>query len=110
LLFDYIQFRFDLDSTSDTSSPDLLYFVFSYIKVVPPTWRWTFIIDCSREYDGRNSEQQIVLLDAVAVLETLAAMVLKDTTYYVRVKKVEALKPTGETDYGQFVVEVIKPI
>lgn len=110
MLFDYIQFKFELTSASDDESPDLLYFILSYVKIIPPSWGWVFQIDCSNEYDGRNSEQQIAELEDLALTQTLIALRIKDETRYVRIKSVESVQTTGESDIGTYKVTAIQPI
>lgn len=111
ITFKAIQFRFIYSTSVGYTSPFTLYdFTLSYQKLNTPTWGWTFTLDCSKEYDGKSGEQQVTALEAAAVTETLVPFVLKDTTYYVRVKDVRSAQLTGETDKGLYNVTVVEPV
>lgn len=108
-LFKAIQFRLVLVRGSTTTlTPDVLYMMLKYKRVIPPTWGWRFTIDCTEEHDGLSAQQ---LLDAVitaAQVKTLVPFVYKDTTYYVEIKSVEGERLTGEGDKGTYNVLVKK--
>lgn len=106
--FKRIQFKLALArKAADTDeSPDVQFLLFTYRKLIPIKWGWTFVADCTKPYDGYSPEQMLDALKAAAETETLLAFVTKDTTYYVTMVDVQDEQLTGEGDSGFYKVTV----
>jgi hypothetical protein len=106
-VFSTIQFCFELDSISDTSSPDLLYFIFSYAKMLPAVWDWQLTI---QEFEDINTEKSLRDLESAAMSRTLVPFVFKKETYYVRVAQVETSMSPYEEAIGKYKVQLEQPV
>jgi len=106
--FKAIQFRFDLArKAADTDeTPDILYAILYYKKVLPKKWGWRFTVDCSQPYHGKASSQLLTSLVTAAELGTLMEFKYRATTKYVEVRSVEGKEETGDNKKGQYEVFV----
>lgn len=109
--FKAIQFKFEFTNpSSSTTSADILYFAFTYLKVLPPSWGWKFTVDCTKEYRERTESQLIAALQEASLKDTLVPFVVDDVTNYVRVKDVTSVVENGEVQEGVYQVTLIKPV
>lgn len=106
--FKAIQFRYDLArKVADTDeTPDILYAILYYKKVLPKKWGWRFTVDCSQPYHDRSAKQLLEALVTATELGTLMTFMYDTTTKYVEVRSVEGEQETGRTRKGQYTVFV----
>lgn len=105
--FKAIQFRFELARGSTTTeTPDLLYAVFYFKKVLPVKWGWRFTGDCTHDHVGKSPDQLLDALVTAAELGTLVPFVYGDATKYVEVRSVEGERLTGRGRRGTYSVLV----
>ena len=102
--FKAIQFRYQLArKAADTDeTPDILYAVLYYKKVLPKKWGYRFVVDCTHEWHGKSPEQ---LLDAIITagnLGTLVQLNYEDTVKYVEIRSVSGEHLTGEGRKGTY--------
>lgn len=105
-LFKSIMFKFVLTTADSAQTPDLIYFMLEYERVIPPRWGWGFTVDCTKEYAGKTSTQLIDALATAAETQLLVPFYYKDVAKYVRVKNVQGSRLTGNKVFGLFDVFV----
>jgi hypothetical protein len=118
---DYIRFRFDLTRGSDpTKTPVIEFWANEWMRLLPITPGFTFLVDLSREYGGHTPLHLFQLLQDYAnnaVTTTLIPFTFQDmltqeaATYYVSVSRVDAQLVAGRENRGegQAQVAVIAP-
>ena len=102
--FKAIQLRYQLarKAADTTQTPDILYAVLYYKKVLPKKWGYRFVVDCTHEWHGKSPEQ---LLDAVVTagnLGTLVQLNYEDTVKYVEIRSVSGEHLTGVGRKGTY--------
>ncbi len=103
LLFNTIQFRVDLARGDTTTlTPDLVYLILEYEKVLPTKWGWSAILDCTKTYNGKSPSQLLDALITAAETQLLIPMYYKGTVKYVRIAAVEGSRITGDKELGQY--------
>lgn len=102
--FKAIQFRYDLArKAADTDeTPDILYAVLYYKKVLPKKWGWRFTVDCSHPYHGYSGKQLLDAMVTAAELGTLMTFYYDTTCKYVEVRSVTAVQDTGRIRKGMY--------
>lgn len=105
-----IQFRWDLArGGTATSSPDLLYLKFIYLRQPKIAWAYRVDIDVMQDYRGKSPE---TLLDAIRTCTSktnLAAFYYNDTIHYVYVKTVGGQESTGSNEEGVYSLLLVEP-
>lgn len=113
--FNAIQFKFEFArGSSNTATPDMQWYCLSYIKNMPLSWGWSFRVDCTEPYNGRNPSQIIDELIVIANKTVLVDFGFRDDTdgtqtYKVKVQGIDGELETGtqkEGAYRLFVSEV----
>jgi hypothetical protein len=118
---DYIRFRFDLTRGSDaTKTPIIEFWANEWLRLLPVTPGFTFLVDLSKPYKGKTPLHLFKLLQDYAdsdVTTTLLPFTYTDAltnntaTYYVTVSRMDAQLVPGrdERGQGQAQVSVIAP-
>jgi hypothetical protein len=117
----YIRFRFDLTRGSTaTLTPIIEFWASEWMRLLPVTPGYTFLVDLSKSYKGHTPLQLFKLLqdysdsDVTTTLLpfTFTDVLTQDTaTYYVNVSRMDAQLIAGQQDrgQGQAQVSVIAP-
>jgi hypothetical protein len=118
---DYIRFRFDLTRGTDPlKTPVVEFWANEWMRLLPVTPGFTFLVDLSREYAGHTPLQMLTLLQGYSdnnvtttlVPFTFQDMLTQDTArYYVSVSRIDAQLVSGRENRGegQAQVSVIAP-
>jgi hypothetical protein len=118
---DYIRFRFDLTRGSDsTKSPIIEFWANEWMRLLPVTPGFTFLIDLSKEYAGNTPLKMFQTLQDFAdntITQTLIPFTFQDmlthetATYYVSISRMDAQLQSGQDDrgMGQAQVSVLAP-
>jgi hypothetical protein len=118
---DYIRFRFDLTRGSTTTkSPIIEFWASEWMRLLPVTPGYTFLVDLSAPYKGKTPLQMFNLLQGYTdsdVTTVLVPFTFTDTmtnevaTYYVNVSRMDAQLIAGQQErgVGQAQVSVIAP-
>jgi hypothetical protein len=118
---DYIRFRFDFTRGATTTlTPILEFWANEWMRLLPVTPGFTFLVDLSKPYKGRTPLEMFTLLQSYSdsdvttelVPFTYSDLLTDDTaTFYVNVSRMDAqLVPgQGHRGVGQAQVSVIAP-
>jgi hypothetical protein len=118
---DYIRFRFDMTRGSDsTKTPVVEFWANEWLRLLPVTPGFTFLVDLSKPYKGKTPLHLFKLLqdyadsDVTTVLLPFSftdALTNNTATYYVTVSRMDAQLVPGreERGQGQAQVSVIAP-
>jgi hypothetical protein len=118
---DYIRFRFDLTRGTDNSkAPVVEFWANEWMRLLPITPGFTFLVDLSESYKGRTPQQMFTVLQAYAdsdVTRTLVSFSYQDAltnetaTYYATVSRLDGQIVAGREarGEGQAQVSVIVP-
>jgi hypothetical protein len=118
---DYIRFRFDLTRGSDsTKTPIVEFWANEWMRLLPVTPGFTFLVDLSKPYGGRTPIDLFVLLQGFSDSDVTTAlipftytdMLTNDTaTFYVNVSRIDGQLMPGQDHRGegQLQVSVIAP-
>jgi hypothetical protein len=113
---DYIRFRFDLTrGSTSTKTPIIEFWANEWLRLLPVTPGYTFLVDLSKPYKGRTPLQMFNLLQSYADSDVTTALLpftftdalTNDTaTYYVNVSRMGAQIIPGRENRGEGQAEV----
>ncbi len=111
-----IQLRFDLVRSTSTNAPDLQSYSLAYKKDNDYRLGWSFIIDCTKTYNGLTPMELQAALDTIIAVKTLLPFNIRHPTQDTAWPKYVTLVPpaagstqTGRNFEGQYELMVIKP-
>jgi hypothetical protein len=108
--FETIEFRLEyVDSgapSSDTSVVESM--VFTFLKVMNPSWSWTVQLDLTGAHSGRSPEQMFDKLVALKDSGVFYAMKHRDDTYRIRIAGMGGADEAGKDKRGLYTLSIIE--
>lgn len=112
-VFNTIQLRFEMARTTVTNAPDLQSVVLSFMKILDPSWAFTFTVDCAGAGARKSAHQLEDALVTAAETNTLLEFTYRSDegtaeTHYVKINPMGGITPTGKNHDAQYTVTLIE--
>jgi hypothetical protein len=107
--FEVIEFRLEFTELSTTTDTDVVKsMVFSFLKVMNPSWSWTVQLDLTSAHSGRSPEQMFDKLVALKDSGVFYSMKHWDDTYRIRIAGMSGAQETGKDKRGVYTMSLLE--
>jgi hypothetical protein len=109
ITFEVIEFRLEFNELSTTTDTDVVRsMVFSFLKVMNPSWSWTVQLDLTSAHSGRSPEQMYDKLVALKDSGVFYSMKHWDDTYRIRIAGMSGAQETGKDKRGVYTMSLLE--
>ena len=82
--------------------------VFSFLKVMNPSWSWTCQVDLGSTHNEQSPENMLAKLIALKNSGVFYPMVHRDATYRIRIAQVSGAEDTGQDTRGIYMLSLLE--
>lgn len=107
-----IEFRLELESdiggSTTTTTPVVDSLVFSFLKIMNPSWSWTCQVDLSATHNEQSPENMLAHLVTLKNSDEFFAMKHRDATYRVRLAQLGGAEELGQDHRGRYTLSILE--
>lgn len=107
--FEDIEFRVELiDPDRAQYTPVVESIVFSFLKIMNPSWSWTCQLDLTASHANQSPENMLAKIIELKNAARFFPMVHRDTTYRVRFAQVGGAEEVGQDFRGKYTLNILE--